>query len=76
MQILVDLKYLGEVRNSSEILAQEKLIKNAMNMFADSKKMSVDDLELLLLGIDNIYDKNRGFRRVKLDKTRYIDVSL
>lgn len=54
MQIMVELNYMSP----SPQLAQEKLIKNAFAMFGAHDIIDVQDVELLILGIDNVYDKS------------------
>jgi hypothetical protein len=70
MQIMVDLNYISSTANP----AQEKLIKNAFVMFGAHEMLDFQDFELLILGIENVYDKSQPSRIVK-DGRKLIDVS-
>ena len=70
MQIMVELNYMSP----SPQLAQEKLIKNAFAMFGAHDIIDVQDVELLILGIDNVYDKSKPSRVIK-DVRKLIDIS-
>jgi hypothetical protein len=67
---MVDLNYL----NSSPQPAQEKLIANAFAMFGAVEVLDFQDFELLILGIENVFDKSQPPRTIK-DGRKLLDVS-
>ena len=72
MQVMVDLNYLSSTANPAQ--AQEKLIRNAFGMFGSHEVLDFQDLELLILGIENVHDKSQPSRIIK-DGRKLIDVS-
>ena len=70
MQIMADLNYLGQ----QPTIAHDKLIKSAFAMFGEADYLSIQDVELLILGIDNVFDKSQPSRVIR-DGRKLLDVN-